>query len=305
MNLPTPIDMMHLPALQQADVQMFLTDNQNQNWQSWVKPRGVSMCFMVLVNGGGGGGGGRQRAAGGSGGGGGGGGSGSISNVLIPAFLLPNELYIQVGLGGPGGIAGTSGTTGGISAVSLGRSAVVPNAIIRGGNTGGQPGGGGQGGSAGSGGNGGTTAAALPPSAFGLYISTAGVAGSAGGVSAGAVGVSITDVWNGIMVSGGAGGAGCTTTDFAGGAVNLTAAADFPAQNIPGGAAAGGNGNGGIQLWQPFAGSGGSGGGSNNSGQAGHGGKGGIGCGGGGGGCGTTAGLGGNGGNGMVLIISW
>lgn len=296
--------MMHLPALQQADVQLFLSNNLNINWQTWVKPRGVTMCSMMALSGGGGGGGGFSRVAGNPGGGGGGGPSGSYARLVMPAYFLPDELYLQVGAGGLGSTgAGAGGTA---SWICYGRSQVIPNVVLF---SGANTTGGGAGGAGGAGAGGGAPGAPsiVAPATLGQWFGTAGAAGTNGGTHTGAIGVANTAIWNTIPVSGGAGGAGCTITDFAGGAITLQGTPDFAAQSLAGGTAAGANvsGNAGIQLWQPFYMTGGSGGGSNNSGQAGNGGKGGIGCGGGGGGAGTTGGRGGDGGNGMVLIVSW
>jgi hypothetical protein len=110
---------------------------------------------------------------------------------------------------------------------------------------------------------------------------------------------------SGQQIFGGCGGAGTTSTDFAGGA--FTAIGDSP--SLAGGLATGGAGLDGYTLsanglWMPFLYAPGTGGGSNNAGTGGKGGNGGLGCGGGGGGAGVTGGAGGNGGDGMVVIVA-
>jgi len=73
--------------------------------KSWVKPQGASFVWFTLIGGGGGGGGSmRDSTAGGYSGGGGA--SGNVTNFMCPAFFLPDDLSIQVGLGGNGGLNG-------------------------------------------------------------------------------------------------------------------------------------------------------------------------------------------------------
>lgn len=300
-----PDDFGDFPSMTRCDVQLFTSNNLNLNWQSWKKPRGVTMLSILAIAGGGGGGGGFTRTAGNPGGGGGGGACSGHSRLLIPAFFVPDTLYVQVGNGGLGGGPTVAGGNGTNSYVSFGRSATIPNPLIMSGAN--APGGGGAGtaGAGGAAGNIPSIATILPPAGLGYWFGIAGLVGLGGGAQTGAVGASATAVWNNVLCGPGAGGAGCTTTDFAGGAVTLQGTPDWPALSLVGGLAAGGNGNAGIQMYQPFGMTGGSGGGSNNSGQAGNGGKGGIGSGGGGGGAGATGGKGGDGGNGLVLIVAW
>ena len=92
-----PIDQFGGPPQSRADVQIF-TSAVTSGWQTWAKPRGAAMSQMIAIGGGGGGGGGSTNGNNG----GGGGGSSSVTRLLIPAFCLPDELYIQVGPGGPG-----------------------------------------------------------------------------------------------------------------------------------------------------------------------------------------------------------
>lgn len=314
-----------LPPNTTGDVQVFYTDNNAQGSQKWIKPRGVVMCYMICVGGGGGGGGGASGASTTARGGGGGGACSSIAKLLTPAIFLPDQLSIQVAVGGKGGAAGSPGTGGSKSFISHGVGltalSTIPNVILQSDNQ--APGGGGAGTNA-TGGAGGTvptiSTAGLQGAAtsWGEPAFIVGLVGSVGGAQTGAVGTTVTAGWNLICTVPGAGGAGVNTvsTGFAGGAISLQAALDFaegtvsPAASIiPGGtagsASAAGNGSAGVQFWKPFYMTGGSGGGSSDGSTGGNGGNGGIGCGGGGGGGGVTGGTGGNGGDGAVIIISW
>src|ERR1041385_3769926 len=82
-------------------------------WQPWNKPRGVDMVFIYCLGSGAGGGAGLTGASGTSRGGGGGGGSAASTRLLIPAALIPDQLYVQVPAGGAAGV------NGGISYVSV------------------------------------------------------------------------------------------------------------------------------------------------------------------------------------------
>jgi len=84
-NYPTP---------QNANVQIF-NAGQNKGTQSWVKPQGASFVWFTLI-----GAGGAGDATYGSGG------SGAVTNCMMPAFLIPDELQVQVGKGGTSGGAG-------------------------------------------------------------------------------------------------------------------------------------------------------------------------------------------------------
>jgi len=114
-------DVFGLPPKEQANVKVYYPQGTNTNgtWQQWMKPRGTSVVYMFAIGGGGGGGGGFTRASGAAGGGGGGGGAATAS-LLIPAFFVPDVLYVQPGVGGLGGAANTAGSAGGHSYVSIG-----------------------------------------------------------------------------------------------------------------------------------------------------------------------------------------
>ena len=88
-------------------------------WQHWAKPSGCTMVYMYTLSAGGGGGGGSTNAAGQIRGGGGGGGGGGSAALLIPASMLPDRMYVQVGAGGAGGAPGSGGSTGGYSCICI------------------------------------------------------------------------------------------------------------------------------------------------------------------------------------------
>ena len=89
-NYPTP---------QGANVQIFNVNYSNTGGtQVWVKPKGASFVWFTLIGAGGGGDGSTT-----------GGGSGTITNCMVPAFLIPDELRLTVGTGGPVSVAGGAG----------------------------------------------------------------------------------------------------------------------------------------------------------------------------------------------------
>ena len=307
-----PKDQFDISPLSKADVQIF--NAISTNWQTWVKPKGVTMCYMFAVGGGGGGGGGQS----GGNSGGGGGGCSAISRLIVPAFFLPENLFVQVGLGGQGGAINTNGSAGGTSYISLGRNTTIPSLVLASNVT--QPGGGTSGG---GGRTGGTASTAFAGSAFtglGHFTATAvTTTGGAGGQAA--AGTSITP-WqtaaaNNFVLSPGAGGCGNVAAGTNGGAQNNgTNALDLSFLGLVaastailnGGvtAATGNAGPNGIKRLTPFMQTGGCGGGYATTTTGGRGGDGGYGCGGGGGAAGATTGAaGGNGGDGLVMIISW
>jgi hypothetical protein len=142
---------------------------------------------------------------------------------------------------------------------------------------------------------------------MGYVAFLAGSAGSAGGSGAGAVGSALTPPVTGCISIGGTGGGGCTTTEFAGGNLNVTSPSVIAQFKPVITTAAGQNGSNGINLEKPygFFAYPGLGGHSNNAGTGGTGGSGGVSCGGGGGGGGVTGGKGGNGGDGMIILIAY
>lgn len=309
-------DTFNLP-LSPSGIKIFTTSTgvNGQGYEVFQKPKNANFINFFVVAGGGGGGGGFSRTAGSAGGGGGGGACSGITRFYCPAILLPDTMYIQVGHGGTGGAAsgaGNAGINSYVTSYPITGTPILPNIIAYSGVNAPGGGGAGTGAAVGSAGTVPTIAVTQPFNTLGEWFTIVGLVGVAGGAVTGAVGTSVT-AWGALPLTPGAGGAGCTTTDFGGG--NVTSTALFDISNLghytttAGSVALGGtgittaiNGGGGVKRITPFFNSGGAGGGSNNSGQAGHGGSGGYGCGGGGGGAGTTGGKGGDGGSGIVII---
>lgn len=301
-------DQIGWPRGSPVSVQQFTAQSAavTESWQSWIKPRNAQMVYFLCVGAGAGGGGGLTGAAGSARGGGSGGGAGAITRGLVPACLLPEQLYLFVPRGGNGGAVSGAGSVGLRTYISLLPNQTAAAYLIT--ISGAADAAAGVAGTAttNAGGAAGTIATAAGAYGHGLgtwtYVA-GGSAGGNGGAGTGGAGSAVTwSSWN----SGGAGGGGTPTanTDNAGGAI--TGAGLVP--TINGGAAAAGPGIGGHQFFgRPlWASSGGSGGGTAGaSGTAGAGGAGGFGSGGGGGGGGVTAGVGGRGGDGLVIIVAW
>lgn len=273
--------------------------------QPWRKPSGAKMIHIVCIGGGGGGGGGFTRAAGVAGGGGGGGGSSAITRMTIDASLIPDMLYIAVGMGGAGSTG--AGGAGGISTVYMPlTSGFTSNGSILLQSSAAAPGGGGVGTTSvgGPAGAGGTISISPTWGSLGTWTSIAGQAGIIGGAITAVVPTAVA--WGTLFISGGAGGGGVTALNVAAAGGNVTGpASNSIISTVPGGANTGGNGGQGYDLFgTPPLSSGGGGGGAFGTGVGGRGGVGGFGSGGAGGGSGTTGGRGGDGGNGRVIITS-
>jgi hypothetical protein len=314
------MDLFNLPPDFRGDVQMYMgpiaTATNSTRQASWKKPRGnLTMVSFIVIGGGAGGAGGFSGTAGTARGGGGGGASAGVARIIVPLFVLPSCLTINVGAGGAGGAAGAAGVDGVNSSVMCAPvgALIVDNTLVRSSNGAPQ---GGIAGTAAAGGAGGVAGAvggiaSSGASILGLHTNAAnmgcviGQAGGAGGAHTGANGTSIALPATGLILGGGCGGAGTTAADFAGGSV--TPAADsWLSEQVSAPPAAGSfDGAGGVQIWDPFFSFGGCGGSSSNAGVGGNGGNGAIGGGGGGGGAGTTGGRGGNGGQGCIIVICW
>lgn len=285
------------------------SDTPTQTWQVWDKPKNAKAVWMTGLGGGGGGAGGGASLNLTAGGCGGGGGSGGVQHSFFMADLLPDRLYIRIGLGGifgtgqvQGGAASTGGTPGSATYVVSDDRAVTAAFLflLANGGGAGNAGSGASNGSLGSGGAAGAiTTATLSPLGMPFFLA---------GQDAAFVGFDLA--FNNLIGTGGGSGAAVS-------ALNATAAGSAILNGgltptIPGGLAGGGNGIDGFLFIgdprYPFVTTGGSGGGSN-TGAASVGGSGGnaaYGSGGGGGGgvngAGSTAGNGGNGGGGFLLI---
>lgn len=272
-------------------------------WQTWNKPRNAKMIQIFCL--GGGGGGGSSIASVTTSSGGGGGASGGIVRGLIPAFLLPDTIYILVGRGGVGGTTGNNGGLGAVSYIGTQPSILDQTLICKSSTT--LAGGGlstSVGGTA-------PTISVVTLSAFGnlgLFTAIAGVDGSLGGGASSfdnsaypgegqsALGTN--------LVTGGCGGGGSTSPAFGTGGT-ITSSSVILTTQVNGGILLGQNGDYGYGTLQPFCGTGGAGGAGGTTGFGGAGGDGFYGCGGGGGGGAVTGGIegrGGNGGDGLIII---
>jgi hypothetical protein len=268
-------------------------------WRTWMKPAGCAWIYIYCQASGGGGG---RPANGAITVGGGGGATGGATRMLIPAFMVPDILYVRPGSGGAGATtANTAGSIGVTSHVSMAANTTAANLLLF------QNGG--SGGAAvttgGTAGTAGTTSQAMV--GVSLFTTVVGATGRDGASANGGNGVSITQTGASLTTPGAGGGNG---TGNGGSVINSVV---FP--TIIGGST-GVNGQLGFQEGAiiqpglksfPMIFSGGTGGGGiNTAGTAGNGGSSSYGGGGGGGGGGTDAGSisgnGGSGGDGFVLI---
>lgn len=302
------LDILHLPGPNVDGGPQVFRALGSSDWQSWRKPRGAKLIYIFTLGPGAGGGGGCTGAAATARGGGGGGGAGGFAQLMLPAYAIPDQLFVSVGVGGAGGAAGAAGSAGGNSIVSTQPTSMTGTNVLASHGSVAAGGGAGTAAAAGTAGAGATAIGRYPWNAMGQFSASAGVAGSAGGAQTGAVGANLT---NSLIVCGGLGGGGVGTanTDFAGGQF-LTAGGIVP--TLPGGTAGGGAGRDGFEvrpsgMYAPigFVALPGTGGGTAGAaGTGGKGGLGGLGCGGGGGGGGVTGGAGGRGGDGLVIIMA-
>lgn len=158
-NYPTPTN---------ANVQIFYAITSTPGnfipLQTWTKPQGASFVWFTLI--GAGGGGGNSDGANNFGGGG----SGAVTNCMVPAFLIPDSLQVQIGVGGYGtsGV-GSAGGSGGSTLVKYTTASSTYTLLTANG---------GSGGTFGSGGAGGTSSTSNYFSCIGFYQSVAGQAGN-------------------------------------------------------------------------------------------------------------------------------
>lgn len=289
------------------------TPSDGSGWSQYVRPPGATWLYIYAIGAGGGGGGGFSGAAGTARGGGGGGSSATAGICLVPFYFLPDVLFVFVPRGAAGGAAGVIGNSGGFSTVSIKSWTSIPssNVVITSGSVnapGGNPGTA-TGGGAATGAPGTAGVAAYPQAGGGISNFLSGNGGVAGGAHTGAVGGQSVYPTTGIQATGGAGGAGTTSADFAGGFVTSSTNTFLVGEldtNPVAGSVDGSSGRCLLgNILKPFFSIGGNGGGSSNTGVGGNGGSGGYGSGGGGGGGGTTGGSGGRGGDGLVIMIAW
>jgi hypothetical protein len=298
-----------------AKVDWFMQPTATTEVHTWTKPVGCNFVYMVAVGAGGGGGAGAAGATGSARGGGASGASGCITKLLVPAFLIPDSLFINVGIGGaggtpPGGVGvGGAGSGGGSTYISAYRISSATEYLLfasgGGGSNGGQN-------------TGGTSPAGAPSSSItnnilgtiGAWRGESGLAGATGGGAANGNGQPSAFSFN---LTGGASGGGTTNANFVGGSITSAFGQVSAITIVAGGAAVASatrgqnDGADGFFIPKRFASYGGGGGGASTLGVGGNGGKGGPGCGGGGGGGGITgnSGAGGRGGDGFVIMISY
>ena len=302
------IDIFGLPD-STDNFQIFHT-NGSTSWQMWTKPRNCKLVNILAIGGGGGGAGGASGASVNRLAGAGGACSG-ISRGVFPANMLPDILYVQVGVGGAGGGSATYGSPGTLSYISV-EPETTPAFVLL------------ASGAAGAGGGGG--AAINTPGIAGTVFSQtnynlsyigvltliAGANGATGGIAGGAGGTATGN----IITQPGAGGGGSTNVNGNGAGGGITVQGNLIPVLIAGGSAgSSAAAQSGIKVLTPsinslgirlpFYNSGGAGGGGNGAGTGGRGGDGAFGSGGGGGGAGTIGGTGGNGGDGIVIITSY
>jgi hypothetical protein len=300
----------HLPSQQDQRFWVFSSTKSQRidpslinRLEIWTKPPGISFVHIICVGGGSGAGGTVARNAGIQVGGGGGGASGAITSTFLPAYLVPDTLYISVGTGGPGGIGDIIGSQGAAGqatwvsfwpdsnpATAVGYTLCYANqAFIAG-----------SGGSIGGFGTGGTgpaavTTTSLRYSQIGLRNYFAGQSGANGGVP---IGTSINAVYR---ISGGAGGGGNNNTGVVGAGGSINSIGQFALSAIT--ASPSGSNGARVQDFIKFIATGGTGASSAVTISGSNGGFGGFGSGGGGGSVGLGGGgRGGDGGDGLVII---
>ena len=285
-------------------------------WQVWNKPKNANFVYFFLIGGGGGGGGGRSSGIN-SAPGGGGGGSSSITTALFAANMLPDTLYIKIGLGGIGGVPGSPGVDGELSHICFEPNATAINVLLKSGDLAANSGNGSiNSTNPGAGGTGGTlwTYTNFVNGDSGLISTIAGSNGSSGT----GIGASPNNVTPTLPVTGGAGGGAVSASGlglYNGGSIIGSSFLPTVGPGINSSLTESVNGGGGItflpnisSMDNPMFFTGGAGGGSsgNTGGVAGKGGNASFGSGGGGGGgaYNNTGGTGGNGGDGLALIVT-
>ena len=286
----------------QKDTQIFYAAG-STNWQTWVKPRGAKFIQIFCLGAGSGGAGGGANVAGTAANAGGGAGNSGYSRCYYPAFLLPDTLYVQVGIGGAGGAGsataanGAAGVAGGLSYVTIAPATTAVGVIAQSANAAPPVG------TA----TGAATAAQTiwstatnPFTSLGQLNIIAGLAGAAQNAGISALATTLT-------TPGCGGGSKPINSQNAGG--TLVSSSVVLLTQLDSGVAGGGVGGNGYGSMSPLCGTGGSGGGGNLTGNGGKGGDGWYGCGGAGGGSGLTTGgfrggNGGRGGDGLVIITT-
>ena len=193
------LDLSHIPSMYpNADVQVFIGDATALvgGWKVWTKPRGKTMCQLVLVGTGGDGGAGAVGAAS-TAAGGGGGASGAQTVLRFPLWAVPDCLYLSLLAGG----------TQQRSYVSIYPDSSLVAAHVLASASGGGTGGNASGATGGAAGAAAAvaTAANMPTGWQWVVSALAGQAGVAGNVSDA---TNLTVPTTGLIVTGGTGGGG-------------------------------------------------------------------------------------------------
>jgi hypothetical protein len=297
------LDYSHLPKQQNGNIDYFpgFSNTDGGSWVVWEKPKGTHMIRITCIAGGGGGGTGYN---GNPGTGGAGGGSSAISIVTIPAYVLPDVLYVSSGVGGNGGVApsvntATLGSNGIRSYVCIAQDtgAIYRVCYADSGKAGTTAATSTAGGSAGAGGTVATIADMLLAS-HGIRNFIGGQGGRFGAVSSGGIHSYPT---TGLLLSGGTAGSG--SGNSFGGVIGAPTQTAYTIFITPSGGVVGtdNTNSSGVEIYQPLLSCGGSSASGGNGGGAGAGGFG-------SGGAGSSAAIsqpGGKGGNGLVIIHSW
>ena len=294
----------HLPSQQQQRCWVYTGASGSTAFQTWNKPPGVSFVHIVCVGAGGGGGGGYGYYIAGAGNifGAAGGAHGTMTTTFLPAYNVPDTLYILPGSGGRGGGGGRSGslaaaasaagTAGGSSYVSYypNTGAGYTLAVATGGGGGPQA----QTGNGGSIGGAVAVSTNYPTSQIGLRnsVNQTTILQSAGHTAA---------MYR--VVAGGFGMGTSLTAPFSGSGQGVFPAGEMAFQSASSGISQGAPGNPGTSDWQKFIFNGGMSGYHSITQNGGLAGDGAYGCGGGGGAYGNPTGSnGGRGGDGFVII---
>jgi len=291
----------NLASQQQQRFWVYTGNKNTSGFQTWIKPPGISFIHIIAIGAGGGGAGAFPFSAGSAARGGGGGGGGSMNSTFLPAYLVPDTLYVNIGIGGAGGAASTVvgtanvGSTGNSTYVGFYpiQTAAYTLCMANPGSGGGAPTAGGGGG---GGGNPGATATStfFPTSQVGLRTYTGGQTGGQAVTNGAATAITAEK-----RVTSGGGGSGNSVGNVIGTGASINVASLIAAIAA---SPAGTNGSQFTDLIN-FIFSGGTGASSSTTISGSNGGSGGYGCGGGGGGVGPgRGGAGGAGGDGLVII---
>jgi hypothetical protein len=284
----------HLPSQQDQRFWVYTGNKNSTGFQTWLKPPGINFVHIITIGAGGGGSSAAIWQTGVARTGGGGGGSGGMTSAFLPAYLIPDTVYINVGIGGAGGastntITANAGVAG--TATYAGYYPVQTAGYIlcvAAGGVGGTAGG--IGGAAGAA----LTTTSLPISQIGIRTYIAGQAGTSGG-NAGAGATTAT-----YRITGGGGGSGNNAANAVGSGSSVSMAGEYFSAILPSPA-----GTNGVKVEDliRFISAGGPGASSSTTISGSNGGWGGFGSGGGGGSVGPgLGGAGGNGGDGLVII---